>query len=71
MNGEILLKLVMKNSIKLITAKLGVLELTSKQIEANLVYEKCLNKNQREMEKTFKSRNLLEPSKRRKGFPRR
>ena len=48
----------MENSIKLITAKLGVLELTRKQIEANWVDEKCLNENenQREMEKTFKSR---------------
>ena len=46
----------MENSIKLITAELGVLELTRKQIEANLVDKKCLNENQREMEKTFKLR---------------
>ena len=50
----------MENSIKLIKGKLGMLELTRKQIEANQVDEKCLieNENQREMEKTFKSRKV-------------
>ena len=48
----------MENSIELIKAKLGVLELTRKQIEAKLVDKKCLNENQREMEKTFKSRKV-------------
>ena len=48
----------MENSIELIKAKLGVLELTRKQIEAKLVDKRCLNENQREMEKTFKSRKV-------------
>ena len=48
----------MENSIELIKAKLGVLELTRKQIEAKLVDKICPNENQREMEKTFKSRKV-------------